>query len=101
MLNVTNPYSKPSKVTDVRTREEIKKDSPGVPPNSCPYIDLVIRCIQDMAEAYEALDERGIRTPMINSTEQMASDLLEHLRTMNECLRDNSKYWYDMYKENC
>lgn len=99
MLNVTNPYSKPSQVTDVRTRAEIKLDSPGVPPNSCPYVDLVMRCVQDIAEAYDNLDQKGVRTPMVNSTEQLASDLLEHLRAMNECLRDNSHYWYDQYKE--
>lgn len=79
--------------------EEIKKDSPGVPPNSCPYIDMVISCVQDIANAYEELEANGNQTPLIPSVEQMAKDLLEHIRVTNEKLRDNSRYWYDRYKE--
>ena len=79
--------------------EEVKSNSPGVPPNSCPYIDMVITCVKDITQAYEDLEERGIKTPMVHCTSELANGLLEHLRHMNETLRDNSKYWYDEYKE--
>ena len=99
MINVSNPYNKPSTVTK-QSPIEVKKDSPGVPPNSCPYIDQVITCIQDIHNAYDDLYTKDIVTPMMDDTYELSKTLLEHIRRMNENLRDNSKYWYDRYKEN-
>ena len=42
-----------------RERLDAKRHSPGVPPNSCPYIDMTKTIIDDLAAAYERLNEIG------------------------------------------
>ena len=81
-------------------RLEDKRHSPGVPPNTCPYIDLTITMIKDIAEAYERLRTKGEHQPMVHKLEEQACDMLDtYVRSSNETLRDNSAYWYDKYKE--
>ena len=81
-------------------RLEDKRHSPGVPPNTCPYIDLTITMIKDIAEAYDRLRTKGEHNPMVDKIEQQACDMLDtYVRTSNETLRDNSAYWYGKYKE--
>ena len=75
-----------------------KANSPGVPPNSCPYIDMTKTIMDDMAAAYERLYEKGEHQPKFDDMKQLADDLLEYIRRANECLRDNSAYWYNKYK---
>lgn len=82
-----------------RERLEAKASSPGVPPNTCPYVDLAITCVNDLQGAYDRLRERGEYNPMVNDITTQASDLLEYIRRSNETLRDNSAYWYGKYKE--
>ena len=116
-----NPYNKPSnmygykysikkpvksKVKKIKKtkREAIrltaKSDSPGVPPNTCPYIDLVITMIKDISEAYDKMRTKGDHNPMVDKLEQQAIDMLDtYIRSSNETLRDNSAYWYEKYKE--
>ena len=81
-------------------RLEDKRHSPGVPPNTCPYIDLTITMIKDIAEAYERLRTKGEHQPMVSKLEEQACDMLDtYVRSSNETLRDNSAYWYGKYKE--
>lgn len=82
-----------------RVRLQAKASSPGVPPNTCPYIDMVQTMIADLQGAYERLRERGDHNPVVDNISTQASDLLEYIRTNNETLRDNSAYWYEKYKQ--
>ncbi|MDC3298560.1 hypothetical protein OAU81_00660 [bacterium] len=79
-------------------RIRCKASSPGVPPNSCPYIDMVKTILEDMSAAYDKLYEKGEHQPKIDDLKQLADDQLEYVRRANECLRDNSAYWYQQYK---
>lgn len=81
-----------------RIRLDAKRHSPGVPPNSCPYIDMTKTIMDDMATAYERLYEKGEHQPKFDDMKQLADDMLEYIRRANECLRDNSAYWYNKYK---
>ena len=83
-----------------RERLDAKRHSPGVPPNSCPYIDMTKTIIDDLAAAYERLYEKGEHQPKFDDMKQLADDMLEYIRRANECLRDNSAYWYNKYKAN-
>ena len=82
-----------------RARLENKANSPGVPPNTCPYIDMVISMVSDLQSAYERLREKGEYQPMVDRIAEQTKDMLEYIRTSNETLRDNSGFWYEKYKE--
>ena len=95
-----NGTRKPRK--DYRKAKRVRKaksNAPGVPQNSCPYIDLIIGVMSDLSEAYDRMYEKGNPTPMTDKTEQIGKDLAEQVRQMNDTLRDNSKYWYDQFLE--
>jgi len=81
-----------------RERLDAKRHSPGVPPNSCPYIDMTKTIMDDMSAAYERLYEKGEHQPKFDDMKTLADDMLEYIRRANECLRDNSAYWYNKYK---
>ncbi len=91
--------SKRGKKAKEQARIQDKANSPGVPPNSCPYIDMTKTIMDDMAAAYERLYEQGAHQPKFDDLKQLADDQLEYIRRANECLRDNSAYWYNKYKE--
>lgn len=91
--------NKQSKRLKEQTRQADKRNSPGVPPNTCPYIDMVKTVMDDMAVAYERLYEKGEHQPKFDDMKQLADDMIEYVRRANECLRDNSAYWYNKYKE--
>lgn len=115
LSHIHNAYSKPSKTSMIATKNRIKKklrkadkeqtrlqdkrNSPGVPPNSCPYIDMVKTCMDDLSDAYTRLYERGEHQPKFDEIKQIADDTIEYVRQSNECLRDNSAYWYNKYKQ--
>tara|TARA_R110002167_G_scaffold8580_4_gene39257 strand:+ start:2860 stop:3324 length:465 start_codon:yes stop_codon:yes gene_type:complete len=122
-MNVTNPYDKPTMISlptakryeksyekifkkksnkhkTERKRLKSKKNSPGIPPNTCPYIDLVQTMIEDLSIAYDKLYTKGEHNPVVDKIESNAKELLEYIRTNNETLRDNSLYWYNKYKDN-
>ena len=80
-------------------RMQKKASSPGVPPNTCPYIDQVQTMIADLQHAYERLRERGEHNPVVDEIATLANDTLEYIRKNNETLRDNSAYWYEQYKQ--
>ena len=89
---------KKSRQEKERIRLDAKRHSPGVPPNSCPYIDMTKTIIDDLAAAYERLYEKGEHQPKFDDMKALADDMLEYIRRANECLRDNSAYWYNKYK---
>lgn len=80
-------------------RLKCKADSPGVPANTCPYIDMTITIVTDLQNAYDRLREKGEYNPMVSDMAQQAQDTLEFVRRSNETLRDNSAYWYGKYKD--
>lgn len=88
-----------SKRDKERDRLQAKRGAPGVPPNTCPYIDVLQTMIRDMHEAYQKLYEKGEHSPVTDELETQATDMLEYVRKNNETLRDNSLYWYERYKE--
>lgn len=122
-LKYINPYNKPTeynedimiasknrikqltknKKTNKKQLEQIrlqaKVNAPGVPPNTCPYIDLTITCVQDLVDCYDRLKEKNEYSPVHEEIAQRATDTLEYIRKCNETLRDNSGYWYNKYKQ--
>ena len=82
-----------------KQRLKSKADSPGVPANTCPYIDITITMVTDLQNAYDRLREKGEYNPMVSDMAQQAQDTLEFVRRSNETLRDNSAYWYNKYKD--
>jgi hypothetical protein len=82
-----------------KKRLENKANSPGVPPNTCPYIDMVITMVGDLQSAYERLREKGEYQPMVDRIAEQTKDMLEYVRNSNETLRDNSAFWYEKYKD--
>ena len=98
-VNRTRKSNKRGKKAKEQTRLRDKANSPGVPPNTCPYIDMAKTIMDDMAAAYERLYEKGEHQPKFDDLKQLADDQLEYIRRANECLRDNSAYWYNKYKE--
>lgn len=76
-----------------------KKSSPGVPPNTCPYIDVTQTMIKDLVDAYDRLYTTGEHNPMVNRIGTHAEETLEYVRNANETLRDNSLYWYEQFKK--
>lgn len=102
------PYAMPVKQKNKRNtsnrrkrekqRLETKARSPGVPPNSCPYIDVVQTMIQDLVNSYDDLKNNNHHNPLTEEIGERAKDTLEYIRRANETLRDNSAYWYQQYK---
>jgi hypothetical protein len=78
--------------------DSLKKHSPGVPSNTCPYIDEAIRIIQEIEEAYSNFASTGISEPLFDKRCALAIEHLEYVRDANEVLRDNSYYWYTKCK---
>ena len=82
----------------IKKIQSIKAGAPGVPPNTCPYIDLTITMIQDLCESYDRLRTKGEHNPMTDRIQTHAVDTLELIRNSNETLRNNSLFWYEQYK---
>ena len=93
-MNITQRRTK--KVKKIQT---LKAGAPGVPPNTCPYIDVTITMVNDIGEAFERLRTKGEANPVVDKIQQQAVDTLEYIRSVNETLRDNSLFWYEQYKE--
>ena len=78
--------------------EEAKRLSPGVPANTCPYVDEVIRMLGELEDAYDGAVNSGEVEPLMEQRIQLAKDTLEYIRAANETLRNNSHYWYNKFK---
>ena len=87
-----------SRVTRELTRLDKKRNSPGVPPITCPYINLVQEMIDQLQNSYDELRDNNHHNPMTEDIAAEAKSILEVVRRMNETLRDNSAYWYKEYK---
>jgi len=81
-----------------KQRLDAKARSPGVPPNTCPYIDMVQTMIADLVSSYDDMRNNSHHNPLVENIGDRARDTLEYIRTANETLRDNSAYWYNQYK---
>jgi len=73
-----------------------KESAPGVPGDTCPYIDFVI-AVMDQLTAHESneLAPKEIRDKQF----EVARETLEYIREANNTLRDSSHYWYSQYKK--
>jgi hypothetical protein len=78
--------------------EEAKRLSPGVPANTCPYIDETQRLLAELRDAYETAGNTGEWEPLMDERIQLAHDTLEYIRSANDTLRNNSHYWYNKFK---
>lgn len=87
-----------SRVTRELNRLDKKRNSPGVPPNTCPYINMVQEMIDQLQHSYDDLKDKNHHNPMTEDIAVEAKQMLEVVRRMNETLRDNSGYWYQEYK---
>jgi hypothetical protein len=83
---------KTKKISAKRTKIDVAKAAaPDVPGNTCPTINYV-------QEIIEQISDRG--DDWATKQGVVISELLEYVRDSNEELRNSSKYWYDMYKDN-
>lgn len=68
--------------------QSAKERAPGIPPNTCPYIDSVIDMLEDFNLDQNSFDQQ--RKEIILST-------LEYIRDSNDGLRKSSKFWYEEF----
>ena len=97
-MPVKQKKSSTSRKRREHARAEAKSRSPGVPPNTCPYIDVVQTMIADLVTSYDDMKNNNHHNPLVENIGDRARDTLEYIRTANETLRDNSAYWYQQYK---
>ena len=74
--------------------EKAKARAPGVPGDTCPYIDFVISVLGQLSDQDSLAPER-IRDQQNN----LAVEALEYIREANTTLRNSSHYWYEQYKK--
>jgi hypothetical protein len=68
--------------------QSAKERAPGIPPNTCPYIDSIIEILDDFELTQYGVDSR--RKEIIVTT-------LEYVRESNCTLRESSKFWHDEF----
>jgi hypothetical protein len=68
--------------------QSAKERAPGIPPNTCPYIDSIIEILDDFELTQYGVDSR--RKEIIVTT-------LEYVRESNSTLRESSKFWHDEF----
>ena len=73
--------------------EQIKKGSPGIPPETCAYLDRIIEIVDDLSSL--VVDEKKSVADELGS---LIKNEIEYIRTANDTLRNSSKYWYDNHK---
>ena len=72
---------------------QLKKDSPGIPPETCAYLDRIIEIVDDLSSL--VVDEKKTVADELGS---LIKNEIEYIRTANNTLRNSSKYWYDNHK---
>jgi len=72
---------------------QLKKDSPGIPPETCAYLDRIIEIVDDLSSL--VVDEKKSVADELGS---LIKNEIEYIRTANDTLRNSSKYWYDNHK---
>ena len=78
---------------------DLKKSAPGVPTNTCPYIDHVIAMVEELRDMHDDYHQKGVQVPMFDRKVDLIKEHLEFVRSANETLRDNSLYWYNSLKK--
>ena len=78
--------------TETNELNRLKKNAPGVPPETCPYIDFVLDRVKNTS--YDCQSDR------VNDAQyEVLRSALEFIRESNDTLRRNSYYWYTEYKK--
>ena len=78
--------------TETNEFNRLKKNAPGVPPETCPYIDFVLERVKNTS--YDGQSDR------VNDAQyEVLQSTLEFIRESNDTLRRNSYYWYTEYKK--
>ena len=72
---------------------QIKKNSPGVPPETCAYLDRIIEVVNDLSSLVR--DEKKSVAEELNS---LLQNEIDYIRAAYDTLRNSSKYWYDKHK---
>ena len=84
----------PKKIRNVDSLfEQVKKESPSVPPDTCPYLDHVLEIVEDLE-----LLAKNNKSEIAAQLHQLIRHEIEYIRSVNETLRTSSKYWYDHHK---
>ena len=66
--------------------EKIKLLAPDLPPDTCPYIELVLNFVEN-------------ETVCDDQRKKLIIDTLEYIRSANDSLRKSSKFWYEEFKK--
>jgi len=66
--------------------EELKKTSPEIPTDTCPYINFIQETLREID------DEVDLK--FIKQKIELIESVLEYIRESNEALRSSSAYWY-------
>jgi hypothetical protein len=66
--------------------EKTKLLAPDLPPDTCPYIELVLNFVEN-------------ETVCDDQRKKLIIDTLEYIRSANDSLRKSSKFWYDEFKK--
>lgn len=72
---------------------KLKKNSPGIPPETCAYLNRIIEIVDDLSSL--VVDEKKTVADELGS---LIKNEIEYIRTANDTLRNSSKYWYDNHK---
>ena len=84
----------PKKIRSVdRLFEQLKNDSPGIPPDTCPYLDHILEIVEDLE-----LLAKNNKTEIAAQLQELIRHEIEYIRSVNATLRTSSKYWYDHHK---
>jgi hypothetical protein len=78
--------------TETNEFNRLKKGAPGVPPETCPYIDFVLERVKK--SNYDGQTDR-----VSDAEYEVLRSTLEFIRESNATLRRNSYYWYTEYKK--
>ena len=84
----------PKKIRSVDSLfEQVKNESPSIPPDTCPYLDHVLEIVDDLE-----LLAKNNKSEIAAHLHQIISHEKEYIRSVNETIRTSSKYWDDHHK---
>ena len=72
-----------------KTLDDYKKESPEIPNITCPYIDFAKEILSEIKDESDST--------FVEEKIELIYNLLEYLRSSNDSLRVNSKYWHDKF----
>ena len=84
----------PKKIRSVDSLfEQVKDKSPGIPPDTCPYLDHILEVVEDLSTLVQ-----NNKTEIAVQLHELIKHEIEYIRSVNDTLRTSSKYWYDHHK---